>query len=135
MTLTGDDREFLDQPAYMRLATLMPDGSPQLTVLWYRRDGDRLHVICPQSAQKVANLDRDSRASAVIEDPASAHRFIELRGECAVLRDDAMARRELREIARRYIGDRAEGFVDGLSEAPRVVLQLTPERVIRYGIS
>lgn len=135
MTLTEADREFLDRPAYMRLATLMPDGSPQLTVLWYRLADDRLHVVCPQSAQKVTNLERDRRASAVIEDPVTAHRYIELRGECAVRRDDAMARRELRKIARRYIGDRADAFVDDLSEAPRVVLQLTPERVIRYGMS
>lgn len=135
MTLTGMDREFLNQPGYMRLATLMPDGSPQVTVLWYRLVDDKLHVICPQSAQKVTNLERDPRASAVVEDPSTAHRYYELRGDCLVLRDDALARRELVEIARRYIGDRAEGFVGGLSSEPRVVLQLAPERVIRYGVS
>ena len=135
MQFHDQDRAFLDQPSYMRLATLMPDGSPQITVLWYRLDGDTLHVICPQSAQKVRNLDRDGRVSAVIEDPKSAHRYYELRGRCAVLRDDAFAREEMVRIARRYIGDKAGEFAAGLSADPRVVLELTPERVIRYGVS
>jgi PPOX class probable F420-dependent enzyme len=119
----------------MRLATLMPDGAPQNTVLWYRLADETLNVICPQSAQKVRNLERDGRVAAIIEDPASPHRYLEVRGECRVVRDDTYARRELTEIARRYIGDRAEEFVGGLSAAPRVVLQLTPQQVRRYGVS
>lgn len=118
----------------MRMATLMPDGSPQITVLWYRLADETLNVICPQSAQKVRNLERDSRVSAVIEDPESAHRYIEIRGECRVVRDDAAARQEMVTIARRYIGDRAEEFAASLSSDPRVILQLTPMQVRRYGI-
>ena len=128
-------RDLLNEPCYMRLATLMPDGSPQITVLWYRLDGDTLNVICPESAQKVKNLDRDRRVSAVIESPDSAHRYVELRGDCEVVRDDALARRELRQIANRYIGDESDEFVDGLSADPRVVLALTPKQIRHYGMS
>ena len=135
MTSIDDVRDLLHEPCYMRLATLLPDGSPQVTVLWYRLDGNTLNVICPESAQKVKNLDRDSRVSAVIESPESAHRYVELRGNCDVIRDDALARRELRLIARRYVGNDADGFVDGLSADPRVVLALTPAQIRRYGTS
>jgi PPOX class probable F420-dependent enzyme len=135
MNLSSAEREFLDMPGYLRLATLMPDGAPQITVLWYRLADDVLNVICPQSAQKVSNLDRDGRVSGVIEDPESAHRYMELRGNCEVIRDDKLARQEMVHIARRYIGDRAEAFAAGLSVAPRVILQLTPVQVRRYGIS
>ncbi len=134
MTLSDADRDFLNQPCYMRLATLMPDGSPQNTVLWYRLADDALHFICPQSAQKVRNLDRDGRVSAIVEDPASPHRYIEVRGECRVIRDDGMARQELQKIAVRYIGDKAGDFVAGLSADPRVVLQLVPAQIRRYGM-
>jgi hypothetical protein len=133
--LNSGDRELLNSRSYMRLATLMPDGSPQATVLWFRLAGDVLQVICPESAQKVTNLDRDGRVSAVIEDPETPHRFIELRGVCEVIRDDAGARVEMAHIARRYIGDKAEEFAAGLSDAPRVILRLTPERIIRHGVS
>jgi PPOX class probable F420-dependent enzyme len=133
--LTDSDREILNSRSYMRMATLMPDGSPQVTVLWFRLADDVLQVICPQSAQKVKNVDRDARVSAVIEDPETPHRFIELRGNCEAVRDDAGARIEMVRIARRYIGDEAEGFAAGLSEDPRVILRLIPERVIRHGVS
>lgn len=134
MSFTDADRELLNKPCYMRLATLMPDGAPQNTVLWYRLAGDALHVICPESAQKVRNLDRDGRVSAIIEDPETPHRYLEIRGDCTVIRDDALARRELREVAMRYIGDRADDFVAGLSTDPRVVLQLVPAQIRRYGM-
>lgn len=126
--------EFLDQPAFMRLATLMPDGSPQITVLWYRREGEVLRIVCPESAQKVRNLDRDGRVSAVMEDPESAHHFIEIRGTAEVIRDDAAARDELRRIAARYIGDRASGFVEQLSSDPRVILEVHAERMFRRNV-
>lgn len=126
--------EFLDRPAFMRLATLMPDGSPQITVLWYRRDGEALRIVCPESAQKVRNLDRDGRVSAVIEDPKSAHRYIELRGTAEVIRDDAAARAELRQIAARYIGDSAPAFVEQLSADPRVILEVHAERMFRRNV-
>ena len=118
MHLTDADRELLNLRAYMRLATLMPDGSPQTTVLWYRLDGDMLNVICPQSAQKVKNLDRDSRVSAIIEDPENAHRYVEIRGSCEVIRNDAGARQEMVHIARRYIGDKAEAFIHTITLFP-----------------
>lgn len=135
MSFTEADREILNEPCYMRLATLMPDGSPQNTVLWYRLVDDAIHIICPESAQKVRNLDLDNRISAVIEDPETPHRYLEIRGEGNVIRDDALARRELREVAMRYIGDRADDFVAGLSTDPRVVLRLVPSQIRRYGMS
>lgn len=134
MTLTAADRAFLERPCYMRLATLMPDGAPQITVLWYRLVGDALQVVCPESAQKVKNIDRDPRVAALFEDPETPQRYIELRGRCEVIRDDAAARRELVPIARRYIGDEAEARAAGLSSDPRVILRFTPERVFRRGV-
>lgn len=126
--------EFLEHTAFLRLATLMPDGAPQITVLWYRREGEVLRIVCPESAQKVRNLDRDARISAVVEDPESAQRYIELRGTGEVIRDDAAARDELRRIAARYIDDRASDFVDQLSADPRVILEIHAERMFRRNV-
>lgn len=127
------DRQFLDAPCYLRMATLMPDGSPQITVLWYRRAGNTLHIICPEAAQKVRNLDRDPRVSALVEAPDNAHQYLEMRGTCDVVRDDARARREMVSIARRYVGERAQEFADALSADPRVVLVVRLNHLVRRG--
>lgn len=129
--LNDADRTLLDLSGFARMATLMPDGAPQLTVLWYRCVDDALRIVCPAGAQKRRNLERDPRVSVVVEDPASAARFIELRGRAEVVHDDAGARLELAHIARRYVGARAESMVAALSDAPRVILVVHPERVIR----
>src|SRR5690242_10788338 len=69
-------RDLLDQPAFARLALLLPDGAPHLSVMWYRRDGNTLRMIAPQSAAKVRHVARDPRASVLVEDPGDGYRYV-----------------------------------------------------------
>ncbi len=125
-----DVRRLLHQPSFARLATLLPDGSPQMTVMWFREVDGVLRMITPASTKKVANLERDSRVAVIIEDPENPYDFVEVRGQIEVIRDDAAARVEMVSIAERYIGDRAEAFAGGLSDAPRVILEIHPRKVL-----
>jgi PPOX class probable F420-dependent enzyme len=122
-------RQLLDKPAFAKLVTLMADGHPQGTVMWYRRDGDTIRMIAPESVVKTKNLDRDPRSTVVIDDPDSGYSYVELRCSCEVIHDDAAARDELHRIASRYIGDRSSDFVAGLDAAPRVLFVFHPFRV------
>lgn len=126
------EQELLDSPAFARLATLMPDGSPQLTVMWFRRDGERLHMMTPGATRKTHNLERDGRVAVVVEEPGNPYHFVEIRGMVEVVHDDAAARADLRLIARRYIGDRTDSFAAGLSADPRVLLVIHPEKVVYH---
>ncbi len=127
--LSENQRDFLDQTAFARLATLMPDGSPQLTVMWYRRVDDTLEMICPEAAQKTRNLDRDGRVSVVVEAPDNPGVYLELRGTAEVIHDDSYARQRFLPIAQRYLGDHAEERVRNLPPEPRVLLVVHIERV------
>ena len=122
-------RTFLDLPGFATLATIGPDGSPHLTVMWHRCDGEALRMIAPASAIKVRNLSNDPRTSVVVDHPSNGYEYLELRGHADLVRDDAAARRELRLIAARYVGDRADAFVDALSVDPRVLIVIHPRRV------
>jgi len=121
-------RAFLDLPGFATLATNGSNGSPHLTVMWHRCDGDALRMIAPASAVKVRNLSNDPRTSVVIGHPSNGYEYIELRGHAELIRDDAAARAELRPIAARYIGDRADAFVAGLSAEPRVLIVIHPRQ-------
>ena len=127
--LNDKQRGLLDKPAFAKLVTLMPDGHPQATVMWYRRVDDTIRMIAPASAVKSKNLDRDPRSTIVVDDPESGYSYVELRCECEVVHDDQAARDDLFHIASRYIGDRASEFVAGLDEAPRVLFIFHPFRV------
>ena len=130
---TAEEQALLDMPSLARIATLMPDGSPQITVMWFRPEGDTLRMVTPASAKKVTNLERDGRVSVIVEEPGNAYNFVEVRGQIEVVRDDAGARAELVKIATRYIGsDRAAAYAGGLSADPRVILVIHAKKTVHH---
>lgn len=126
------DATLLDGVTFAKLVTLMPDGAPQNTVMWFRSTGDTLRMIAPASSRKARNLQCDSRVAIVIDDPGNGYRYLEIRGRAELVADDDAAREELRHIATRYIGDSADDYVDSLSADPRVLIVIHPESVRRH---
>lgn len=132
MTAIGEaDLELLRQPAFAALALQLPDGALQNTIMWYRVEQDTLRMIAPAASAKARALQRSSRVAIAVHDPHNSYDYLEIRGRAEVIADDAAARAELREIAKRYIGERADAYVDALSDAPRVLIVVQPERIRR----
>jgi PPOX class probable F420-dependent enzyme len=127
--LSDRTRALLEQPAFAKLTTLAEDGAPRMTIMWHRLAGDELRMVAPASAVKARHLASDPRAAVIVDAPGDGYTYVELRCRAEVVHDDVAARRELREIAARYVGERADAFVAGLSADPRVLLVLRPERV------
>ncbi len=122
-------RELLDLSGVATLTTLMADGTPQSTIMWYRRVDDTLRMIAPAAAVKVCNIERDGRVAVIVAHPANPYYYLEVRGQASLVWDDAGARDELRHIARRYIGHRADAYAGSLSSAERVIIEISLERV------
>ena len=55
--------ELLDRHRVMSMATLRPDGWPQVTTVGYVNVGLTLYFLCGRDSQKAANLARDDRVS------------------------------------------------------------------------
>ncbi len=66
--------------AFAYLATLMPDGSPQLTPLWFNVDGKHLLINSAKGRAKDRNMRADPRIAVVIADPKDPYRFVQVRG-------------------------------------------------------
>lgn len=62
------------------LATLMPDGTPQLTPVWVDAEGDDVIVNTPEGTVKLANMRRDSRVAVAIESEEDRYRTLSVRG-------------------------------------------------------
>ncbi len=122
--------ELLDLPAFASLATLLPDGTPQMTVMWYRRVGDDLHMITPASTRKARNLAQDGRAALVVNDPENGYRYVEMRGHIELRREPEQIRDALFRIATRYIGaERAEPYTAARDPKERVLMIFHPSHV------
>jgi PPOX class probable F420-dependent enzyme len=130
--LSADDRAFLERPAFAALATVSPGGAPQLTMMWYRLEGDEIHMVTPAATQKVRNLERSPRAAIVVTDPGDPYRYLELRGAVEVRREPSTIAAELRQIAARYIGERAEAYTAARDPNTRALIVFRPDRIHRY---
>jgi PPOX class probable F420-dependent enzyme len=76
--LTDDERsELLESERIVTVASLGLNGWPHLMPLWYvLRDGD-IWIYTYAKSQKVRNLERDPRATLLVE---TGHEYSELRG-------------------------------------------------------
>jgi PPOX class probable F420-dependent enzyme len=127
---TAEQRALLDLPnTFARVATLMPDGAPQNTTIWYRRDGDTLVIATGSQARKTRNVERDPRVAVIVEHPENPYHYLQIRGRAEVFHDSARTIAEFRRIAPRYIGDQADAWVDSLGSIDGAVIIIHPERV------
>lgn len=79
-------RDLLQAPV-ATLATIDPDGRPQLSAVWFLAEGDEIRTSLNTVRQKVANLRRNPAVNLFILDPANPYRYLEIRGD-AELEDD-----------------------------------------------
>ena len=51
-------QQLMREAAHCQIATIMPDGSPQLTQTWVDTDGEHILINTPASSQKIRNVRR-----------------------------------------------------------------------------
>ena len=95
----------LDQHRTMRIATLRPDGWPQVTTVGYANDGFAIYFLCGKDSQKAFNLTRDNRASLAIDDDTP--QVMEITGlsmaaRAEVVNDPVEGEKALRLLFQRY---------------------------------
>ena len=70
------------------LATLMPDGSPQLTPVWFGSDGMHILISTAKGRIKDKNMRARPRVAVVIQDPKTENRYVQVRGHVAEITED-----------------------------------------------
>ena len=70
------------------LATIDSHGRPQLTELWFVREGDSVAISLNGNRHKTKNLEARPQCSLLILDLAEPMRYLELRGDAVVTPDE-----------------------------------------------
>ena len=70
-----------DSKAFLYLATLMPDGSPQVTPVWFSADGEYILINTAEGRIKDRNMKARPKVAMTIQDPNDRYRYIGIRGE------------------------------------------------------
>ena len=63
------------------LATIMPDGSPQVTPVWFDTDGEYILINTNEGRVKDQNMKTRPQVAIVIQDPHDPYRYLGIRGE------------------------------------------------------
>ncbi len=112
------------------LATIGPDGRPQLSAVWFLAEGDEVRVSLNTTRQKVKNLRANPAVTLFILDPANSQRYLELRGDGALADDSGYAFAD--RVGAKY-GANLRDF-DGPG-ASRVVVTIHPTRINAIDLS
>jgi PPOX class probable F420-dependent enzyme len=125
MALDSDLEKFANGKNYAALTTLMPDGQPQTQLVWIDTDGDHLLVNTEVGRRKYRNIEADPRVTVMIINGDNPYQYIEARGRVTGTITGDGARRQIDDVSRKYTGTDYQNPIG----TPRVVLQITPERV------
>jgi PPOX class probable F420-dependent enzyme len=94
---------FTAKKAFATLATVMPDGSPQATPVWFDYDGTFVRVNTAKGRTKARNMKPGSRVALAIVDPDNAYRYVQVRGRVARATEEG-ASAHIDRLAKKYLG-------------------------------
>ena len=89
----------LEKKALAHLATVMPDGSPQNTPVWFDYVDGKVRVNSALGRTKVRNMKPGAKVALSIVDPGNPDRYVQLRGTVTRVRQDDVAAAHIDRLA------------------------------------
>jgi PPOX class probable F420-dependent enzyme len=96
-------RDLTEKKAFANLATLMPDGSPQVTPVWFDVANGRVRVNTAKGRVKARNMHDGSHVALSILDPDNPYRYMQIRGR-VVRTTEQGADAHIDALAKKYLG-------------------------------
>lgn len=125
-TLSDKAAQLFKDKNFGFLATLMEDGSPQISPVWVDVEGGTIIVNTAMGRVKQKNLGRDTRVGISVADHANPYKMVTVRGR-VVEQTHNGADAHIDRMAKKYLGqDRYPGRAPG---EKRVLLKIMPEKV------
>jgi PPOX class probable F420-dependent enzyme len=129
-TIPEKFRDLFEKPAFAHLATLMPDGRPQVTPVWCDFDGEHIRINSARGRQKDRNMRRDPRVSLSLMDPDNPYRYMEVRGRVIEITEDG-ADAHIDSLAKKYMG--VDAYPYRAANEVRVIYKIEPEHASGLG--
>lgn len=124
-------KEFLDlfeKRAFAHLATIMPDGTPQVTPVWVDYDGEFILVNSARGRQKDRNMVRNPAVALSIQDPDDPYRYVQVRGRVVEITTQG-ADAHIDKMMKKYRGQ--DRYPWKKAGEVRVIYKIVPEKVTR----
>jgi len=125
-TLSEGVKKLFLEPNFAHLATIMPDGSPQVTPVWVEMEGDRIVVNTAEGRVKPRNVRRDPRVAISITNKENNYQAAFIRGRVVELRREG-ADESIDRLAKKYMGQ--DRYPWRAPDEQRLIMVIEPERV------
>ena len=112
--------------AFAHLATLMPDGSPQVTPVWFDYTNGKIRVNSAKGRVKTRNMTEGAPVALSILDPDNAYSYIQMRGHVARA-TEAGASAHIDSLAKKYLDKDKYPF--SRPGEVRVMFEIEPDAV------
>jgi PPOX class probable F420-dependent enzyme len=116
--------------AFASLATLMPDGSPQVTPVWFDYRDGILRVNTAKGRAKARNMVPGTSVAAVIIDPDNPYRYIQIRGRVARVAEEG-ANAHINQLSKKYLGQ--DQYPYAQPGEVRIMIDIEPKSVSVMG--
>jgi PPOX class probable F420-dependent enzyme len=123
--MTDSSINMLKDKNFAFVASLMNDGSPQLTPVWIDYDGKFILINTAEGRTKQKNFSRDSRVAISIIDHNNPYNMISVRGK-VIEQTSSGADEHIDKLAKRYLG--VDKYPFRASGEKRVILKINPEK-------
>jgi len=129
-TIPASHADILTKPAFANLATLNPDGSPQVTPVWVDFDGSHVIVNTARGRVKAKNLAREPRVALSIADPENPYRYLGIQGRVVEMTEKG-GDAHIDKMAKKYLGK--DSYPLRKAGEVRIVVKIEPDKVHTNG--
>ncbi len=119
-------KKLFEEANFGHLATVMPDGSPQVTAVWVDFDGTHILVNTAEGRQKPRNIRRDPRVAIDVVRQGSEYAFAQVRGRVVEITSEG-AEEHIDRLAKKYLGRDTYPFRQASER--RIIFKIAPEHV------
>lgn len=123
-------KKLLDEPNFAHVATLMPDGSPQVSVVWIDRDGDRILFNTADGRVKPRNIRRDPRVTISIIGQKNPYAWAAIRGRVVEMTEEG-GDAYIDSLAKKYLDQ--DAYPNRRPGEVRLIVAIEPEGVSTMG--
>ena len=123
-------KDLFSKVAFAHLATLMADGSPQVTPVWCDFDGTNVRVNSAKGRVKDKNMRRSKKVALSVQDPENPYRYLAMLGEVVEITEEG-ADAHIDALAKKYLGKDKYPF-RGPGEV-RVIYKIRPVNLHTMG--
>jgi PPOX class probable F420-dependent enzyme len=123
--------DIFEKESFAHVATIMPDGTPQVTPVWVdHEDGEYVLINTARGRRKEKNIRHNPSVGVSVLDPDDPYRYVSVRGEATLTEEGAVD--HINKLAQQYMGVDEYPHL-GSESGPRVIVRIPAENVVTSG--